>query len=61
MAKKKSKCFIGIDVSKQQLEVAVHQFNCPFRCANKVSAFWRPDRRTNRLAAGAGRAGSMRR
>ena len=51
MAKKKSKSFIGIDVSKQQLEVAVHESDCQFRCANKVNAFgklivalidWRP-------------------
>lgn len=51
MAKKKSKTFIGIDVSKQQLEVAVHQSSYQFRCANKVKAFgelvaelisWRP-------------------
>ena len=51
MAKKKSKSFIGIDVSKQQLEVAVHERDCQFRCANKVPAFgeliveliaWRP-------------------
>lgn len=39
MAKKKSKSFIGIDVSKQQLEVAVHESDCQFRCANKVNAF----------------------
>ena len=51
MAKKKSKSFIGIDVSKQQLEVAVHESDCQFQCANKVNAFgklivelsdWRP-------------------
>ncbi len=51
MAKKKSETFIGIDVSKQQLEVAAHQSDYQFRCANKVSAFgtlvaellsWRP-------------------
>lgn len=51
MAKKKSKSFIGIDVSKQQLEVAVHESDCQFRCANEVNAFgklivelidWRP-------------------
>lgn len=51
MLQKKSKCFIGIDVSKQQLEVAAHQRDYQFRCANKVSAFgelvaelisWRP-------------------
>ncbi|HEX6717932.1 MAG TPA: IS110 family transposase [Pyrinomonadaceae bacterium] len=39
MTKKKSKSFIGIDVSKQQLEVAVHESDRQFRCANKVSAF----------------------
>lgn len=51
MAKKESKSFIGIDVSKQQLEVAVHESDCQFRCANKENAFgelivelldWRP-------------------
>lgn len=51
MAKKKLTTFIGIDVSKQQLEVAAHQSDHQFRCANKVSAFgalvaelisWRP-------------------
>jgi len=51
MAKKKSETFIGIDVSKQQLEVAAYQSDYQFRCANKVSAFgalvaelisWRP-------------------
>ena len=39
MAKKKLKSFIGIDVSKQQLEVAVHESDCQFRCANEVNAF----------------------
>jgi transposase len=39
MTKKKSKSFIGIDVSKQQLEVAVHESDYQCRCANKVSAF----------------------
>ena len=39
MAKQQSKCFIGIDVSKQQLEVAVHESAGQFRCANKVPAF----------------------
>jgi transposase len=39
MLKKKSKSFIGIDVSKQQLEVAAHESDYRFRCANKVSAF----------------------
>jgi transposase len=39
MAKKKSKSFIGIDVSKQQLEVAAHESDYQFRCPNKASAF----------------------
>lgn len=39
MAKKKSKSFIGIDVCKRQLEVAVHERDYQYRCANKVSAF----------------------
>jgi len=39
MAEKKFKSFIGIDVSKQQLEVAAHESEYRFRCANKVSAF----------------------
>ena len=39
MAKKKSKSFIGIDVSKQLLEVAAHESDYQFRCANKASAF----------------------
>ena len=39
MSEKKSKSFIGIDVSKQQLEVAAHDSDYQFRCANKVSAF----------------------
>jgi transposase len=39
MSKKKSKCFIGIDVSKQQLEVAMHESAFKFRCANKISCF----------------------
>ena len=51
MAERKSKSFIGIDVCKQQLEVAAHESDYQFRCANKVSAFgeliaeliaWRP-------------------
>jgi transposase len=51
MSKKKSKSFIGIDVSKQELEVAVHESDFKFRCANKISCFgqllaelvvWRP-------------------
>jgi len=39
MAKKKPKSFIGIDVSKQQLEVAAHESDYQFRCSNKASAF----------------------
>ena len=39
MTKKKSKCFIGIDVAKQQLEVAAHESDYQFRCPNKASAF----------------------
>ena len=39
MSKKKSKSFIGIDVSKQQLEVAAHERDYQFRCPNKASAF----------------------
>jgi transposase len=39
MSKKKLKTFIGIDVSKEQLEVAAHESDCQFRCANKASAF----------------------
>lgn len=39
MLQKKSKSFIGIDVSKQLLEVAVHESDYQFRSANKVSAF----------------------
>jgi len=39
MAKKKSKSFIGIDVAKQQLEVAAHERDYQFRCPNKASAF----------------------
>lgn len=39
MSKKKSKSFIGIDVSKQGLEVAVHESDFQFRCANKISCF----------------------
>jgi transposase len=38
MSKKKSKSFIGIDVSKQQLEVAAHESDYQFRCPNKMSA-----------------------
>ena len=39
MSKKKSKSFIGIDVAKAQLEVAVHESDYKFRCANKISSF----------------------
>lgn len=39
MTKKKSRSFVGIDVSKQLLEVAVHESSYHFRCQNKVSAF----------------------
>jgi len=39
MSKKKSKSFIGIDVSKQQLEVAEHQSDYKFQCTNKISSF----------------------
>ena len=35
----KKKSFVGIDVSKEQLEVAAHERDYQFRCANKVSAF----------------------
>ena len=39
MTKKKAKSFIGIDVAKQQLEVAAHESDYHFRCPNKASAF----------------------
>lgn len=39
MSRKQSKTFIGIDVSKQLLEVAAHEQDYQFRCANKASAF----------------------
>jgi transposase len=39
MSKNKSESFIGIDVCKQQLEVAAHERDYQFRCPNKVSAF----------------------
>lgn len=39
MSKKKSPSFIGIDVSKQQLEVAAHESEYQFRCPNKISSF----------------------
>ena len=39
MSRKQAKTFIGIDVSKQWLEVAAHEQDYQFRCANKASAF----------------------
>lgn len=39
MSKKKSKSFIGIDVCKEQLEVASHESDYEFRCRNKISCF----------------------
>ena len=39
MTKKRSRSFIGIDVSKELLEVAVHESSYHFRCPNRVSAF----------------------
>jgi len=39
MSKKKSHSFVGIDVSQQLLEVAVHVSSYHFSCPNKVSAF----------------------
>ena len=39
MPRKKSKSFIGIDVSKRQLEVAAHERDYHYRCPNQVSAF----------------------
>jgi transposase len=39
MSKKKSKSFIGVDVSKRLLEVAAYESDYQFRCANKASAF----------------------
>lgn len=39
MSKKRAKIFVGIDVSKQLLEVAIHERDYRFRCANKASAF----------------------
>jgi transposase len=39
MVKQKSKSFIGIDVCKQQLDVAAHESDYQFRCPNKASAF----------------------
>ena len=39
MTKKKSKSFIGIDVSKHELAVAAHESDYQFRCPNKASGF----------------------
>jgi transposase len=39
MSRKKAESFVGIDVSKAQLDVAVHESDYQFRCANKASAF----------------------
>lgn len=39
MSKKKSKTFIGIDVSRNLLEVAAHESDYQFCCANKAKAF----------------------
>jgi transposase len=39
MSSKSTKTNIGIDVSKQQLEVAVHEHDYHFCCLNKASAF----------------------
>lgn len=39
MSGKKTENFIGIDVSKKLLEVAVHESEQPFRCPNQASAF----------------------
>ena len=39
MSKKKSKSLIGIDVSKQELEVAVHESDYKLCCPNKISSF----------------------
>src|SRR4030095_5063304 len=39
MTKKKSGSVVGIDVSKELLEVAVHESSYHFRALNKVSAF----------------------
>ena len=39
MSKKQSRPFIGIDVAKQQLEVAVHERDYQFRCPNKMNSF----------------------
>lgn len=39
MTRKKSLVVVGIDVSKELLEVAAHENSYHFRCLNKVSAF----------------------
>jgi transposase len=39
MTSRRTKTNIGIDISKQQLEVAVHESNYHLRCPNKQSAF----------------------
>jgi transposase len=39
MSERKSESFIGIDVSKQELEVASHESDYRFRCPNKPSSF----------------------
>lgn len=39
MSRKQASSFIGIDVSKQWLEVAAHESDYQLRCANKASAF----------------------
>jgi len=39
MFHKEAQSFIGIDVSKQLLEVAAHEHDYQYRCANKASAF----------------------
>jgi transposase len=39
MTQEKPQSFIGIDVCKQQLEVAAHERDYQFRCPNKASAF----------------------
>lgn len=39
MSKKESQTNIGIDVCKQQLEVAAHESDYQFRCPNKISSF----------------------
>ena len=39
MSSKQSQSFIGLDVSKQWLEVAAYEHNYQFRCPNKATAF----------------------